>query len=267
MNIFKHEFKVHLKSVLIWSASISTLILAFLSLFKSFASQTALVNELMVSFPKELLIAFGMTDMDWSTILGFFGLLFVFSQICLAIQAANYGFGLVSIEETEWTADFLLTKPVSRVKILTSKLLAAMTSLAITQAIIWGSSFWFINMFRQGQEYEVKSLVLLLLSMTIFQLFFLTVGMAISLLVKRVRNVLPFSMGLVFGLYILNAFGSMIGKKSLEIISPFKQFTPSFIVNNGHWDFPLMMISVVLIVISVFASYILYTRRNIASAV
>jgi ABC-2 type transport system permease protein len=103
--------------------------------------------------------------------------------------------------------------------------------------------------------------------MTIFQLFFLTVGMAISLLVKRVRNVLPFSMGLVFGLYILNAFGSMIGKKSLEIISPFKQFTPSFIVNNGHWDFPLMMISVVLIVISVFASYILYTRRNIASAV
>jgi ABC-2 type transport system permease protein len=221
----------------------------------------------MASFPEELLIAFGMTDMNWSTILGFFSLLFVFSQICLAIQAANYGFGLVSIEETEWTADFLLTKPVSRVKILTSKLLAAMASLAITQAVIWVSSFWFIDMFRQGQEYEAKPVVLLLLSMTIFQLYFLTVGMAISLLVKRVRNVLPFSMGLVFGLYILNAFGSMIGEKSLEIISPFRHFTPSYIVNNGRWDFPLMMISVVLIVISLIASYYLYTRRNIASAV
>lgn len=267
MNIFKHEFKVHLKSILIWSGSISALIFLYLSLFKSFAAQSAMVNDLMASFPEELLIAFGMTQMDWSTILGFFSLLFVFSQICLAIQAANYGFGLVSIEETEWTADFLLSKPVSRVNILTSKFLAALASLAITQAIIWGSSFWFIEIFRQSQEYEAKPVVLLLLSMTIFQLFFLTVGMAISLLVKRVRNVLPFSMGLVFGLYILNAFGSMIGEKSLEIISPFKHFTPSYIVNNSSWDFPLVMISVVLIIISVVASYILYTRRNIASAV
>lgn len=267
MNIFKHEFKVHLKSVLIWSASISTLIFVFLSMFQSFASQTAMVNDLMASFPEELLIAFGMTDMDWSTILGFFGLLFVFSQICLAIQAANYGFGLVSIEETEWTADFLISKPVSRINILTSKFLAALASLAITQAIVWGSSFWFIEIFRQGQEYQAKPVVLLLLSMTIFQLFFLTVGMAISLLVKRVRNVLPFSMGLVFGLYILNAFGGMIGEKSLEIISPFKHFAPGFIIKNATWDFPLMMISVVLIVISIIASYILYARRNIASAV
>jgi ABC-2 type transport system permease protein len=267
MNIFIHEFKVHLKSVLIWSGSISALILAFLSMFGSFEAEAALVSDLMESFPKELLIAFGMTDMDWSTILGFFGLLFVFSQICLAIQAANYGFGLVSVEETEWTADFLLSKPVSRVKIMTSKLLASICSLALTQAIVWGSSFIFINIFRQGQVYEVKAVVLLLLSMTVFQLFFLTVGMAISLLVKRLRNVLPYSMGLVFGLYILNAFGSMIGEKSLEIISPFKHFSPSYIIKNVSWDFPLMMISVVLIVISVIASYVLYARRNIASAV
>lgn len=267
MNIFKHEFKVHLKSILIWSGSISALILVFLSMFGSFAAEAALVSDLMDSFPKELLIAFGMTDMDWSTILGFFGLLFVFSQICLAIQAANYGFGLVSIEETEWTADFLLSKPVSRMHIMTSKLLAAIASLALTQAIIWGSSFWFISIFRQGQEYEIKPVVLLLLSMTVFQLFFLTVGMVISLLVKRIRNVLPFSMGLVFGLYILNAFGSMIGKKSLEIISPFKHFAPSFIIQNATWDFPLMLISVVLIVVSVIVSYVLYARRNIASAV
>ena len=267
MNIFIHEFKVRLKSVLIWSGSISALILAFLSMFGSFAAEAALVSDLMDSFPKELLIAFGMTDMDWSTILGFFGLLFVFSQICLAIQAANYGFGLVSVEETEWTADFLLTKPVSRAKIMTSKLLAAISSLALTQAIIWGASFLFINIFRQGQEYQAEAVILLLLSMTIFQLFFLTVGMAISLLVKRLRNVLPYSMGLVFGLYILNAFGSMIGEKSLEILSPFKHFSPSYIIKNAAWDFPLMMISVVLIVISIIASYVLYARRNIASAV
>lgn len=267
MNIFMHEFKTKLKSVLIWSGSITLLMLLFLSLFKSFAAETALVNELMASFPKELLIAFGMVDMDWSTILGFYALLFVFSQICLAIQASNYGVGLVSIEETEWTADFLLSKPVSRTRIMTAKLLAAISALAITQAIIWVVSFIFINLFKAGQEYQATPVVFLLLSMTLFQLFFLTVGMLISLLAKRVRSVLPFSMALVFGLYILNAFGGMIGEKSLEILSPFKHFTPSYIIKHAAWDWSLVMISVVAIVISVIASYVLYARRNIASAV
>jgi len=241
--------------------------LVFMSMFQAFAKDAAMVSELMASFPEELLIAFGMTDMDWSTILGFYGLLFVFSQICLAIQAANYGIGLVSIEETEWTADFLLSKPVGRTQIMTSKLLAALTSLAITQALIWLASFVLINTFRQGQEYQVKVVVLLLLSMIVFQLFFLTVGMAISLLMKRLRNVLPISMGLVFGLYILNAFGGMIGEKSLEVISPFKHFAPSYIIKNAAWDWGMAGISLVYIVVAVVASYVLYARRNIASAV
>ena len=267
MNIYLHEFKTKLPSILIWSVSLCVLILVFMSMFQAFSADTAMVTELMASFPEELLIAFGMTDMDWSTILGFFGLVFTFCQICLAVQAANYGVGLVSIEETEWTADFLLSKPVGRAQIMTSKILSAITGLAITQAVVWGSSFMFLNIFSEGQEFQVKPVVLLLLSMTVFQLFFLTVGMAISLLVKRVRNVLPFSMALVFGLYILNAFGTMIGEKSLEILSPFKHFTPSFIIKNVTWDWPLVMISIALIVISLVAGYILYARRNISSAV
>ena len=47
----------------------------------------------------------------------------------IALQAANYGYSLVSVEERELTADFLLSKPVGRVQILTSKLLAALRDL------------------------------------------------------------------------------------------------------------------------------------------
>lgn len=267
MNIYVHELKTRLKSVLIWSASLAVLIFVFMSLFQGFAADAALVAELMEKFPKELLIAFGMADMDWSTILGFFGLCFVFIQIFLSIQAANYGFGLVSIEETEWTADFLLSKPVSRTRIMTAKLLAALTALALTQAVIWVSSFVFVNLFNNGQAIPTDAMALLLLSMIPFQVFFLSVGMAISLLVKRIRNVLPFSMGLVFGLYILNAFGGMIGEKSLEVISPFQHFAPSFIVKHAAWDGSLVWISLVIIVISIPLSYFLYLRRNIPSAV
>jgi len=267
MNIFKHEFKTKLLSVLIWSLSIAALIVLFMSLFSSFSADAALLSQMTESFPEELLIAFGMQDMDMSSVLGYFAILFVFCQICLAIQAANYGFGLVSIEESEWTADFLLSKPISRSRILTSKLLAALLSLTLTEAFVWMCSFFSVHIFGSGQEFQTKALVSLLASMSVFQLFFLTVGIFISLLVKRVRSVTPFSMGLVFGLYALNAFGSMIGEQSLEVISPFKHFTPNYIVRHAAWEMPLALISVACIVISIIASYLFYQKRNIASAV
>jgi ABC-2 type transport system permease protein len=266
MNIYKHEFKMYLRSIITWSVSLVILIFVFMAIFSGMGQDAALLNEAMTKFPKELLIAFGMTNLDMSTILGFFALTFLFCQICLAIQAANYGFSLLSVEERELTADFLLAKPVKRSTILTSKLLAAFSSLTITNAVVWISSFVFIAMYDNGQGFETKPLVILLLSIVVFQLFFLTVGMVISLLVKRVRSVTSFSMALVFGLYLLNAFGSMLGEKSLEIISPFKQFDPNYIIKNASYD-TLALISVAAILISVAGSYWLYARRNIASAV
>src|SRR5512136_3113871 len=133
-NVFRHEFNMHLKSVVTWSVAVAVLIAVFLSLFSSFANQAQLLNEMMAKFPKQLLTAFGLSGIDLSTVLGFFSFVFLFTQVCLAIQASNYGFALVSIEEREWTADFLLTKPVRRTHILNGKLLAALAGLTITNA-------------------------------------------------------------------------------------------------------------------------------------
>jgi ABC-2 type transport system permease protein len=236
-----------------------------MSVFSSIAIDAETLNDMMAEFPEEFLTAFGMNGIDLSTVLGFFGLIILFCQLCVSIQAANYGFALVSVEERELTADFLLTKPVGRPKILTSKLLAVLTSLTITNIVIWISSFVFISIYRDGRPYETTTLVLLLFTIAFLQLFFLTVGLLISLLKRRIRSVTPYSMGLVFGLYILSAFSGMIGEDKLSNITPFKHFEANYIVTNGAYDVPLVLISVSLIIISVVGSYILYTRRNIPS--
>jgi ABC-2 type transport system permease protein len=267
MNIFRQEFNMNLRSVITWSVAVATLILVFVSLFSSFAQNAALLNEMMANFPEELLAAFGMTGVDLTTILGFFSLAFLFVQICLAIQAANYGFSLVSIEEREWTADFLLAKPVGRTQILTSKLLAALSGLIITDIVVWIASFLCITLFKGDVTYEPSSLLLLLLSIVPFQLFFLAVGLVISLLVKRVRSVTPYAMALAFGMYVLSAFGDMLGEVALEKITPFKHFEPNYIIQHGAYDLPLVLISVSAIVISLLGSYVLYTRRDIPAAV
>jgi putative exporter of polyketide antibiotics len=136
-NIYTHEFRTRLKSVVIWSLAMAAMILFFFSIFPGFAEQAALMKDLLAKFPRELLAAFSMDNMDLSSVLDFYSLVFLFVQLCLAIQAGNYGFGLVSIEESELTADFLLSKPVSRTQVLTSKLLAALTSLTITNLVVW----------------------------------------------------------------------------------------------------------------------------------
>lgn len=267
MNIYKHEFNMSFKSVITWSVSISLLLLTFMSLYSSFAKDAEILNKTMAQMPPELLMAFGMTGLDLSTVLGYYSLVFLFCQICLAIQAANYGFGLVSVEERDMTADFLLAKPVGRANILTSKLLAALTSLTITNLVVWVSTFGCINLFRDGRTYDMNTLLLLLFSIVPFQLFFLSVGVLLSLVMKRVRSVTSASMALAFGMYVLSAFGGMLGADTFDLLTPFKHFEANAIISTAAYDVPLVMISVVVIVVSLVGSYVLYAKRNIQMAI
>jgi ABC-2 type transport system permease protein len=262
-NIYIHEFRARLKSVLIWSLAMTAMVFFYFSLFRAFADQAALLNEMMAKFPPALLEAFGMNRMDLSTVAGFYAFLFVFVQLCLAIQAGNYGFGLVSVEENELTADFLLSKPVSRVQILTSKLLAALSSLLTTELVVWVASFAAITLFRGVHDYDPSTLILLLFSMLILQLFFLSVGLVISLLVKRVRSVTPYSLGLGFGAYVLSAFSGVFGDVKLEYITPFKHLDPAAIVQNNAYNTPLLLINLAITLVSLAVSYWLYIRRDI----
>lgn len=264
-NIYQHEFRVRLKSVITWSFAVAALIFIFMSFFSVFADQAELTNQVLQNFPPQLRAAFGLDLFDLTSLLGFYSFVLLFIQLCLAIQAGNYGFGLVSIEESELTADFLLSKPVSRSQVMTSKLLAALTSLVLTSLVVWLSSFTAITLFRAGREYETSTLLLLLLSIFILQLFFLSVGLVISLLVKRVRSVTPYGLGLGFGAYVLAAFSGMLGDVKLELITPFKHLDAAYIAKYGEYDLPLVILNLAVSLVSLVVSYWLYIRRDIPS--
>jgi ABC-2 type transport system permease protein len=249
--------------VVIWSLAVTTIVVFYFSFFSVFADQAALMNEMLARFPPEMRAAFGMDKIDLSTVLGFYSFIFLFVQLCLAIQASNYGFGLVSIEENELTADFLLSKPVSRMQVMTSKLLSALTSLTLTNIVVWVSSFIAISLFRGEHEYESSTLFLLLLSIIIFQFFFLSVGLIISLLVKRVRSVTPYALGLAFGAYVLSAFSGMLGDVKLELITPFKHIDAAYIIQHGAYNTPLVLLNTAVTLVALAGSYWLYTRRDI----
>lgn len=250
-------------SVGTWSLAVAAILLVYFSFFPLFADQAALMNQMLERFPGPMRTAFGLDRMDLSTVLGFYSFVFLFVQLCLAIQAGNYGFGLVSVEEAERTADFLLSKPVSRRQVLTSKLLAALIALSLTDLVLWLSSWAAVSLFRDGREYDGRTLLLLLLSAPIFQLFFLGVGLVMSLRVKRMRSVTPYSLGLGFGAYVLSAFSGLLGDVQLELITPFKHLDAARIVQQGSYDTPLVLLNLGVTLVSLGLAYVLYPRRDI----
>jgi len=256
---------MNFKSAISWSFWVAVLIFVFLSVFSTIEGGMAAFNSLMKNYPPELRAAFGLDGLDMSSVLGFFSFAIMFCQIIVSIQAANYGFSLVSVEERDLTADFLLAKPVGRTKILTAKILAALLNMAITNAVVWAASFIFLNIYKADQTYDSKILILLLLTIAFLQLFFFSVGVFISLCVNKIRNVTPYSMGIVFGMYILNAFGGTLDDDKFSYLTPFKHFESNQIIKNGSFDTTLVMISVVVIILSFVGSYVLYQRRDIHS--
>ena len=94
---------------------------------------------------------------------------------------------------------------------------------------------------------------------------FLSIGLVISVSIKKVSSVLSFSMALGFGLYILSSLGTMLSSKPISFISPYFHFAPADILVDGNLNWGLASISITIIIISLVASYFLYQKRNIAS--
>ncbi len=266
-NIYGFELWRKRNSILIWSASIVLVALLYMGLFPTFADYAAVLQETLKRFPPEYLEAFGMAGVDLSTVVGYYSFVFTFLQILLALQASNYGFDLIAVEEGQMIADFVVSKPVARAQILTSKLLAAFTALTITSAVTWAASFLFIELFREGRPYELRPLALMLGSIPIFQAVFLSLGLAFSLLTRGIRSATPYGLVLGFGGYVLNAFGDLLGDVKLELITPFRHFDPTYIAQHQAYDAPLVLLSVAMMVIALAFSYWRYLRRDIPAAV
>lgn len=266
MNVFKFEFKMIVKSMIIWSLSLAGFFIFYIAFFPMIGDSGNGFDSIMNSFPPEFQAFFGMTpELPMTSIMGYFALTFGIIQIPLAIQASNYGFHILSVEERELTADFLLSKPIKRSTILFSKLAAIMISLTVVNLLLWISALSGLALFNSGSPINYGGRILVLLSITIFQLYFVGVGMLISVLVKKIPSVLSYSMGLSLGLYMVSSLDTMLSLNVMKYISPYSIFSPSYILIHNSYHIVGLLLCLGIIIASIIGSYFLYQKRNIAS--
>jgi ABC-2 type transport system permease protein len=141
---------------------------------------------------------------------------------------------ILSREERERTAEFLLSKPVSRTEIVGSKLMAYLTSLVFLNIVVTGVGFLSLEIFKGESEYRLTAFLIYALYSFLLMLIFGAIGFFLSTLIKRGRSMSNIAIGIVLGSYFL-VFISRITPAAdiVGYISPFK-FVPPGVLNMAY---------------------------------
>ncbi|MDP4178929.1 MAG: ABC transporter permease subunit [Bacillota bacterium] len=262
MNIFLHELKSYRKSTIIWSCSMAAVIIIFLSIFPSLVKDAAEYKKLLQSYPEPVRKAFGLSIDSIFSFLGYYSYVFPYIILCGSIQSMNYGTSVLSKEVRDKTADFLLTKPVTRIQIMTAKILAVLSSLIITN-ILYLISAIIMALIVKNSTLNYKVFFMITLSGFFVELMFLALGIIISVIVPKIKSVLPISISTVFSFYIVSMFGSVIGDKVIRYITPFKYYDTAYIIKNSAYESRFIIIEAIFIISVIFAGYKIYVKKDI----
>lgn len=263
MNIYLYELKSLKKSTIIWVCSLIGLAALYLSLYPSMAKDAKDFKTLLENYPANIRAMLGINLDNITSILGYYSMVIAFVVLCGAIQAMNLGISILSKESRERTADFLLVKPVSRTSIVTAKLLASFTIIIITN-ILYCLASSFLAAIVKVDDFSLKTYLMINLTMFFIQLIFLSVGLVVSVFFKKIKNVLPISLGFVFGFYLIGALLT-VGKdaNSTRFLSPFKYFDIPYIIKNKSYESSYLLLSAVIIIISIAVTFFIFNKKDI----
>jgi hypothetical protein len=265
MNMYFRELKFYRKSAFIWIASLISVTFIFMAMFPAISDDIADLNRMLQGFPEQVKKAFGLNSLNLSTIIGYYSYVFSFIVLAAGIQAMNLGISSLSLETRDKTADFLLSKPVSRKKIVTSKLLASITILIINNVLYFTASLIIAEIFKK-ENFSIKALFMVSFSMFLIQLIFVSMGTLLAAVMKKIKAVLPLSLGLVFGFYVISLLAASVNDEKLKYITPFSYFNMTYIVNNSSYQLSYLLLTFTVVTVSILLSYIIYSKKDIIAA-
>ncbi|MEL7661750.1 ABC transporter permease subunit [Acetobacterium wieringae] len=264
MNILIQELRMGRKTLIIWCISLIGVLSLFMLLYPSIASQLEDFQRVFESFPIEFQQAFGVADLELASILSFYQFALMYVLLAGAIQAMNMGVSILSAEVREKTGDFLFVKPVSRNRVVAMKILAVLVQILITNAVVFTASLLMVTLLSDA-AYNLKLFTLFTLSLLFIQIFFASLGLFVSVFLRRIRTVLPISMGVVFIFYIIHLLNETLNDDKLGLVSPFDYFNLTEISMNMNYDSLYLLLWFVLVGLFTFLTFKLFARKDLPS--
>ena len=260
MTLIKHELRQGRIPFLIWTASVGFLLAVCVFLFPEMKGQMEDVGDVFSSMGS-FSDAFGMDRLNFGTLLGFYAIE-CGNVLGLggAFFAALCGAGILSKEEKDRTAEFLLTHPVSRARIVTEKLVSAYAQIIAMNLIIYGISLGSIAAIREPVPW--KELNLLHLAYFLLQAELAGICFGISAFVRR--GSAGIGLGIAAGMYFLNLVANIAqAAEFLKYVTPFGYADGADIIEKGCLDGTLVAIGLAFGAIGIGAAYGKYCRKDI----
>lgn len=264
MNVFLHEVKANSKATIGWIFSLCSMMGVFMLFFPLLQTEMGSFLSMLDNFPPAFKAAFGFNTEVFDSALGYYTFTFTYAALFGAIQAMNFGIGILSKEERERTADFLMTKPVSRHTVFTAKTLCAIAMMVITNILYTATALPVVASYS-GKALDISKFLLINASLLFLQLVLFAIGLAISVMLKKVKSVLPVSLGLVFMFFAISAFAVTSKDDKLRYLTPFQYFKVDNIVLGDGFETRFVVLACVLFVFAMITAYCLFRRRDMHS--
>ncbi len=227
IHIYLKELKRNRTAFIVWSVIIAVLI-SWGMFFYPVLMKGETVQQITVLFEnpfmKRMMSAFGADVEKMVNVLGFYA---TYNSIYFTLLGSLYSImfasRIISKEEHERTAEFLLTKPVTRSEVMLSKLLAWLSYLLGLNLIIAITAFIGLEMVKGEQFYPRLAFFTLCCYSFLLMALFGVIGLFLSLLMKRGRSITGLSVGLALGGYFVDSLSKVSQYTSaFGYISPFK---------------------------------------------
>ena len=218
------------------------------------------INEMFASMGS-FTEAFGMNRLNYGTLTGFYA---VECGNVLGLGGAFYAslcaVGILSREEKDKTAEFLLTHPVSRKRVITEKLVAVVIQITALNLIIYALSIGSIAAI--GEEIPLKEINLLHLAYYLLQIELAGICFGISAFLRK--GSAGVGIGIAAMMYFLNLIANITdAAEFLKYITPFGYCEGADILSKGGLDTTLVVIGMVLGIGGIIIAFLKYTEKDI----
>ena len=260
MTLVRHELKQSRISLIVWTLSIASLLAVCVFLYPSMKNEMDAVSE-MFSSMGSFTAAFGMDKVSLGTLTGFY-VVECGNIVGLggAFFAALCGISVLAKEEKEHTAEFLMTHPVSRWRVVTDKLIAVIFQLVILNVAVYLTAV--VSIALIGEDIPWKELNLLHLAYFFLQVETATVCFGISAFLRR--SGMGIGLGIAMLFYFLNLVANITEEADfLKYITPFGYAEGADIVNSLSVNGEMLAVGVAFTVAGIVISYVKYCKKDL----
>ncbi len=263
-NLFIKEFKRNLKELLIVGPSLIFFISLSMTIYSTMEDNMSVIMELYKNIPEAIQEALNFNDNQWSTVLGFYVTYFVYYvPMGLGIYAIYLGSKILSQEEQNKTAEFLLTRPLSRDQIILSKLLVLYLNTLIINLLLYACGVISCGIIS-AWEVSFEHLTIIHIYGLMICLFFGTLGFFITVIMKKAKLIMGAGIGIIMGSYVIDMILRVSDKAQfLLYLTPFNYMNVN--VNFPGYGFEAWRVFVLLIaiIIMIVLSLVFYRKKDI----